>query len=135
MKNPNSVLKVDGTGYSSPSAMKYSVQQYQKRNFIPYQEKAEFMGYMKGMDAATRTKPVYYPVYRQNRLRLETNTTPMYWDNVLVPKINKMMQAKGYTGSASTSFTNGKHTISDMSPYNIGYDSQGNLRFFDFYVE
>jgi hypothetical protein len=46
-----------------------------------------------------------------------------------------MMQSKGYAGSATTSFTNGKHTISDMSPYNIGYDKNGNLRFFDFYVE
>lgn len=135
MKDPNVVLKIDGTGYSTPTAMRHSVQQYQERNLIPYQEKAKFMGYMKGMDAATRTKSVYYLVYSQNRLRLETNTTPMYWDNVLVPKINKMMQSKGYAGSATTSFTNGKHTISDMSPYNIGYDKNGNLRFFDFYVE
>lgn len=135
MSNPNTVLKIDGNGYEDLSSMKQAIKAYQKRNRIPYQEKAKYSGYMEGKDAATRTKTVYYPVYIQNKLRLETNTTPYYWDNILVPKINNMMSAKGYKGTASTSFTNGKFTVSDMSPYNIGYDQNGNLKFFDFYVE
>lgn len=130
IENPNEVLKIQKQGYANKSDMRKGVHEYHKRNRIPNQERTKFIGYMSGADRAT-----YYPVFSQNRLRLETNTTPAYWDNVLVPKINQMMYSQGYNGTALTIFTNGKHTVSDMSPYNIGYDTNGNLKFIDFHVE
>ena len=133
--NPNKVLKIQSDGYESLDILKKMVKDYQKRNLIPYQEESKFIGYMEGVDATTRTKQRFYPVFSQNKLKLEANTTPMYWNKVLVPKIDRMMQKAGYKGSAKTSYSNGKYTISDMSPYNIGYNKNGDLRFLDFYVE
>ena len=133
LKDPKSVLKIENSGYSSPIELKQGIERYQMRNRIPYQEHAKYLGYMEGKN--TTGKTVYYPVFKQNRLYLEKNTTPAYWDNILVPRINRMMSDKGYRGSANSSFSNGKYTVSDMSPHNIGYNSNGQLRFFDFYVE
>ena len=135
LENPEEVLKIQSQGYPSLAELKKGVRFFQKRNYIPYQERARFQGYMLGPDAATRTKQVYYPVFSQKRLKLETNTTPAYWEKVLVPRIDRMMHKKGFKGTALQTFTNGKYTISDMSPQNIGYNENGNLRFLDFYTE
>lgn len=44
-----------------------------------------------------------------------------------MPIIKKKLKAEGF----DKSFYNGKIHLNDISPSNIGYDSKGNLKFFD----
>lgn len=49
----------------------------------------------------------------------------------IFPKLVEQLKAKGYTQTSPDVFSNGKFKITDLYPDNMGYDSQGNLIFFD----
>jgi len=51
------------------------------------------------------------------------------WDRDWLPEIDEMMHQAGFTGSDV--YTNGKLTVGDVSPTNIGFDNNGNIKFFD----
>lgn len=49
----------------------------------------------------------------------------------IFPKLVEQLKAKGYTQTSPDVFSNGRFKITDLYPDNMGYDSQGNLIFFD----
>lgn len=89
---------------------------------------------MSGPDAATRTKQVYYPVFTQKKLILPTDKSYSYWDNTLLPQLEKEMQRNGIKVNNYT-YTYKKYSIGDLSPDNVGKDAFGNWKLLDTYVE
>ena len=91
-----------------------------KRNKVPFQEKLKFEGYVQDGDNL-------FPVYSQNRINPIGDISYFKWEKDIMPIIKKKLKEKGF----DESFYNGKIHLNDISPSNIGYDSKGNLKFFD----
>ena len=61
-----------------------------------------------------------------------SNEQRKVWEQVISPIINSKLQSKGFTGSVEDGYFAGPFTISDISPWNIGYNKNDQLRFLDF---
>ena len=122
VNDPDKVLKVlvDRKFTSTPEIKEFH-KQWMKRNQVPMQEKIKFEGYLRGEDRI-------YPVYSQNEVDVLKDVLPYEWTKVHLPKINKEMHKLGYTGEGT--FTNGKLTVSEINPYNVGY-KDGKIKFID----
>lgn len=120
-RNPNEVLKVIvGQRFRNPQEIRNFHPQWFKRNQIPMQERMKFQGYLTGDGRV-------YPVYSQQKLLVTDD--PIVWRNKTYPAIKKMMQEAGFTGEGT--FTNGKLTVGDISPNNVGFRHNGEVRLFD----
>ena len=51
------------------------------------------------------------------------------WEREYIPQINAQMQRLGYNGNGT--YSNGTLNVGDINPWNIGYNKNGTLRFFD----
>ena len=121
--NPNRVLKVlTDRQFTSVPEIKEFHKQWMKRNRLPLQERITFEGYLQGDGRI-------YPVYSQNRISALGNILPKEWEKVHLPKLNKEMNKLGYKNNEGV-YTNGKLTVGDISPDNVGYVN-GNIRFVD----
>lgn len=121
--NPNRVLKVlTDRQFTSVPEIKEFHKQWMKRNRLPLQERITFEGYLQGDGRI-------YPVYSQNRISTLGNILPKEWEKVHLPKLNKEMNKLGYKNNEGI-YTNGKLTVGDVSPRNVGYVN-GNIRFVD----
>lgn len=121
--NPNRVLKVlTDRQFTSVPEIKEFHKQWMKRNRLPLQERITFEGYLQGDGRI-------YPVYSQNRISTLGNILPKEWEKVHLPKLNKEMNKLGYKNNEGV-YTNGKLTVGDISPDNVGYVN-GNIRFVD----
>ena len=121
--NPNQVLKVlIDRKFTSVPEIKEFHKQWMKRNRLPLQERITFEGYLQGDGRI-------YPVYSQNRISTLGNILPKEWEKVHLPKLNKEMNKLGYKNNEGV-YTNGKLTVGDISPDNVGYVN-GNIRFVD----
>lgn len=122
VNDPNKVLKVlVDRKFTSVPEIKEFHKQWMKRNQVPIQEKIRFEGYLQGDNRI-------YPVYSQNKVDVLGDILPYEWTEVHLPKINKEMHKLGYTGEGT--FTNGKITVGEVNPYNVGY-KDGSIRFID----
>ena len=120
--NSDKVLKVytDRKFTSIPEIREFH-KQWMKRNKLPIQERIKFQGYLQGNGRI-------YPVYEQKKINVIGNVLPREWAKIPLPQINKEMHKLGYKGNGT--YTNGKFTVGDISPFNVGYDN-GNIRFID----
>lgn len=125
--NPQRVLKVYDDRYlKGIDEIKNFHRTWFKRNQLPLQERMKFEGYL------TDQAGYYFPVYSQNRLKLLSNAdniTFAEWNRDWLPKLDEIMRRFGYKGSGT--YTNGKLTVGDVQPTNIGFNQDGELRFFD----
>lgn len=125
--DPSKIVKVyavNDKGFADIAAIKEFQAHYMKRNQIPFGVKNRFSGYLKGKDGI-------FPVYTQDKvtpLKVMNNTQ---YEKEIFPKLVEQLKAKGYTQTSPDVFSNGKFKITDLYPDNMGYDSQGNLIFFD----
>ena len=93
-----------------------------KRNRLPLQERIDFQGYLQGKDRI-------YPVYQQNKVSPLGDMPMVKWEREYIPQINAQMQRLGYNGNGT--YSNGTLNVGDINPWNIGYNKNGTLRFFD----
>ena len=120
--DPSKVLKVyTERKFTSVPEIKEFHKQWMKRNRLPLQERINFEGYLQGDNRI-------FPVYSQNKIDILGNILPKEWTTLHLPKLNKEMHKLGYKGSGT--YTNGKLTVGDISPFNVGYIN-GNLRLID----
>ena len=73
----------------------------------------------------------YSPVYTQDKVTPLKAMNNTQYEKEIFPKLVEQLKAKGYTQTSPDVFSNGKFKITDLYPDNMGYDSQGNLIFFD----
>lgn len=93
------------------------------RNKVPFQEPLQFEGLTSNG----------YPVFSQNKV---TPLTDKQWTPDLVNTIQKMFKSKGYIGDVRNSvLSNGKIKLLDISPQNMGYNSNGELRMIDIFPD
>lgn len=120
--NPNQVLKViyNNGRLQTVDDIKEFHKTFFKRNQIPNAAKIEYLGYFQGDNRLL-------PIYSQQKLNIPNNSIAD-WNDIHLPKINEILHNSGYKG---TETYYGKFNIGDVSPYNIGYDKFGNLRFID----
>lgn len=119
--NPDRVLKVySDRGFKSIEDIKKFHTNWFKRNKVPFQEKLKFEGYIQDVDNL-------FPVYSQNRVNPIGDIPYSKWEKDIMPIIKDKLKARGF----DESYYNGKIHLNDISPFNVGYDSKGNLRFFD----
>lgn len=122
LSNPNQVLKVfDDRLFRNIEDIKAWHPKWFKRNQLPIQLPMRFQGYVKG---AKRI----YPVYSQQKVIPIGDILPYEWTQKYLPIIDNKMQQLGYNGHGTYY---GKFTVGDISPFNIGLDNSGNLKFFD----
>ena len=120
--DPSKVLKVyTERKFTSTPEIKEFHKQWMKRNRLPLQERINLEGYLQGNGRI-------YPVYSQNKVDILGNILPKEWTTIHLPKLNEEMHKLGYKGSGT--YTNGKLTVGDISPFNVGYVN-GNLRLID----
>lgn len=120
--NPEQVLKIytDRKFTSIPEIREFH-KQWMKRNRLPIQERIKFKGYLQGKDRI-------YPVYSQQRINPIGDIPITKWQHKYLPIINDRMRSLGYFGDGTYY---GKYTISDVNTWNVGYDKDGILKFFD----
>lgn len=119
--NPSKVLKVySDRSFNSLDEIKKWHPQWFKRNLVPFQEKMKYEGFLTEGNK-------FYPVYSQNRLTPLPDMTYAQWQSEFFPKIQAILKSKGF----NESLNNGKIQLNDLYPTNVGYDSNGNIRFFD----
>ena len=133
LDNPNVVLKMLDISYPTKSALRAGVKQYNKRNLIPLQERAKFLGYVKGPNNAG-TQEAYYPIFSQKKLTIPTDKSWTTWESEYLPQIEYAMRNLGISGGNGIYNYKG-YKISNLSPDNIGFDENGNLRLIDAYVD
>lgn len=72
-------------------------------------------------------------MFSQNKV---TPLTDKQWTPDLVNTIQKMFKSKGYIGDVRNSvLSNGKIKLLDISPQNMGYNSNGELRMIDIFPD
>ena len=121
--DPSKVLKVyTERKFTSAPEIKEFHKQWMKRNRLPLQERINFEGYLQGDNRI-------YPVYSQNKITPIGDTPMVTWEKQFLPQINSLMHNLGYKGKGT--YTNGKLTVGDIDPWNVGYNQSGELRFFD----
>ena len=111
---------------------KKAAKEYLKRNKIPYSEKVFHEGYVKD------TEGKLYNVFSQRKLQTINADSKNLEDlerKVLTPVMDNMMYKKGYSGTFTKGYNKGSKYIGDISPYNVGFTSKGELRFIDAYPE
>lgn len=120
--NPETVLKVyEDTYRTKLDEVKQLVSDFEnRRNNIPLQEQIKFVGLIDN-----NGNP--YPVFQQNKL------LPLKsFDKKSILQLQKELEKYGYKGDLKNKgFSNGQKTLSDLKPENVGYDSNGNLKFID----
>ena len=85
----------------------------------------KYQGYLQGEHGL-------YPVYTQEKVSVLPNMSYAYFNRYYMPQLSEIMSRHGFKGDGvNSSISNGKFTLSDMSPQNMGYDHKGNLRFID----
>lgn len=121
--NPDKVLKVvtDRKFTSIPEIRQFH-KEWMKRNRLPLQERIDFQGYLQGKDRI-------YPVYQQNKVSPLGDMPMVKWEREYIPQINAQMQRLGYNSNGT--YSNGTLNVGDINPWNIGYNKNGTLRFFD----
>lgn len=121
--NPDKVLKVytDRKFTSIPEIREFH-KQWMKRNRLPIQERIKFQGYLQGNGRI-------YPVYEQTKVNPLGDMPMITWEKNYIPQINEQMLKLGYKGNGT--YTNGQLNVGDVNPWNIGYNKNGELRFFD----
>ena len=121
--NPDKVLKVytDRKFTSIPEIREFH-KQWMKRNRLPIQERIKFQGYLQGNGRI-------YPVYEQNKVNPLGDMPMITWEKDYIPQINEQMLKIGYKGNGT--YTNGQLNVGDVNPWNIGYNKNGELSFFD----
>lgn len=121
--NSDKVLKVytDRKFTSIPEIREFH-KQWMKRNRLPIQERIKFQGYLQGNGRI-------YPVYEQNKVNPLGDMPMTTWEKDYIPQINEQMLKIGYKGNGT--YTNGWLNVGDVNPWNIGYNKNGELRFFD----
>ena len=125
--DPSKIVKVyavNDKGFADIAAIKEFQAHYMKRNQIPFGVKNRFSGYLKGKDGI-------FPVYTQDKVTPLKAMNNTQYEKEIFPKLVEQLKAKGYTQTSPDVFSNGKFKITDLYPDNMGYDSQGNLIFFD----
>ena len=117
------VLKVQtGQGFKNIDQIRLWHPQWFKRNQIgSIQVPMRFEGYLRGSNRI-------YPVYSQQRLKPLGSFVPMQFEKQVMPLIDLQFQRQGYNPNIRT---NGLLHYGDIKPENMGFDSNGNLRFFD----
>lgn len=118
------VYAVNDKGFADIAAIKEFQAHYMKRNQIPFGVKNRFSGYLKGKDGI-------FPVYTQDKVTPLKAMNNTQYEKEIFPKLVEQLKAKGYTQTSPDVFSNGRFKITDLYPDNMGYDSQGNLIFFD----
>ena len=125
--DPSKIVKVyavNDKGFADIAAIKEFQAHYMKRNQIPFGVKNRFSGYLKGKDGI-------FPVYTQDKVTPLKAMNNTQYEKEIFPKLVEQLKAKGYTQTSPDVFSNGRFKITDLYPDNMGYDSQGNLIFFD----
>lgn len=125
--DPSKIVKVyavNDKGFADIAAIKEFQAHYMKRNQIPFGVKNRFSGYLKGKDGI-------FPAYTQDKVTPLKAMNNTQYEKEIFPKLVEQLKAKGYTQTSPDVFSNGKFKITDLYPDNMGYDSQGNLIFFD----
>ena len=125
--DPSKVVKVyavNNEGFPNVEAIKKFQPTFMKRNQIPFTVKNKIIGYVKGDKGI-------FPVNVQNRVTPMRNMSNEQYEREILPKLVEQLKAKGYTQTSPDVFSNGKFKITDLLPENMGYDSDGNLIFFD----
>lgn len=119
----NKVLKVQtGQGFKSIEDIRQWHPHWFKRNQIGnIQVPMKFEGYLQGNNRI-------YPVYSQQRLKPLGNFAPLQFERQVLPLIDLQFQRYGYNPNLRT---NGFLHYGDIKPENLGFDSNGNIRFFD----
>jgi hypothetical protein len=140
-KIPEEVLKAyTDRGFSTIDGIRdfHRKSNWMKRNQVPFQENISIRGFLKNPESNT-----IYPVYRQGKMapfvsplqdRL-SSAQKAQWENTIIPQIDMKFHSKGYTGSAQDGIFTGPLTVGDISPWNIGFNKEGQLRFIEFDVQ
>ena len=123
VNNSDKVLKVyTDRKFTSIPEIKQFHKEWMKRNRLPIQERMKFQGYLQGNGRI-------YPVYEQNKVKPLGDMSMITWEKNYIPQINEQMLKIGYKGNGT--YTNGQLNVGDVNPWNIGYNKNGELRFFD----
>lgn len=125
--DPSKVVKVyavNNEGFPNIEAIKKFQSSFMKRNQIPFTVKNKFVGYV-------REDKGIFPVYVQNKITPMRDMSNELYEQKVLPKLIEQLKAKGYTQTSPDVFSNGKFKVTDLLPENMGYDSEGNLIFFD----
>lgn len=127
--NPDQVLKIHTEIQSvSPEKLRENSLlniRLSSRNKVPYQQQNKLFGFIKIGDK-------YYPVTKQQKLQNLSNKQNIYFSRDIKPRIEQMLSAKGfYPTKSGYGFTDGNILLTDFKPQNIGFDKNGNIRFFD----
>lgn len=125
--DPSKVVKVyavNNEGFPNIEAIKKFQSSFMKRNQIPFTVKNRFVGYVRGDKGI-------FPVYVQNKVTPMRDMSNELYEQKVLPKLIEQLKAKGYTQTSPDVFSNGKFKVTDLLPENMGYDSEGNLIFFD----
>ena len=133
-KKPGYVIKAktDRIFEDIPAIESYNKQYIFNRNLVPRQLPIEYEGYL-------HSEKGLIPLYSQQRVTPITDESITTWTKELLPQINKIMESAGFTLKEGRYYNphitnaSGKKglTIGDMMFTNMGYDSNGNLVFFD----
>ena len=138
---PNEVLKayID-RGFSSIDAIRdfHRTSNWMLRNRVPFQERVSIRGFLKNPESNT-----IYPVYGQNKVTPFVSPQQdrlwgyqkQIWEKEIIPELDAKFHAKGYSGSAADGTYTGPMTILDVSPWNIGFNNNNQLRGIDLFVE
>ena len=132
MSNPNKVLKVYNDTYIRDiiGLKDFNRTFPARRNTIPFQEPVKLVGYIN--HTIPKHGTLKYPVYSQNKVTPLGKMSQHIFETSFLPIIKRSLSAKGYNGDNITSkFTNGKRTLVDIKPENMGFSKNGELRFID----
>ena len=120
-QNQNKVLKIYTDYPMNPDQAADIIQV--PRNKVPFQEPLQFEGLTSNG----------FPVFSQNKVTPLTNDQ---WTPDLISTLQEMFKSKGYTGDIKNSvLSNEKIKLLDISPQNIGYNSNGELRMIDIFPD
>ena len=132
--NPNLVTKIYADkdfsdGFSSVEAIKNFHKSFMKRNQVPIQERVNYQGYLQNENGSL------FPVYTQTKVNEFDSKMPwQVYEQQIEPRVDYTMGQHGFKKTKDGNYTNGKITVTDVSPENIGYTNNGDIRFFDTYV-
>ena len=127
LTDPTKVLKVYKQPFRIKGMKEHNSNFLWERNTIPFFARQKFVGFVKN-EVNQR-----FPVYTQEKLTPLQGGT--YFQQHIMPRIQNSLNQKGFSGDGiNSNFTNGKITIGDLKPENIGIDTDGKIRFLDLNV-